>query len=164
MHILIYINHKGSYIWRQNKHCLQEKQTKFKMEKKAAKGTVIWSVWQFTTRYVRLVPYSHVYLSFDGIQGGRRATEAGMRWQVGRAGVSNKWLTSSTVLEPEILSRLYVSSSYYSTQNTHFYAAKPSCMVTLNKCGAKKKINSKLNYNQLKYYTYYEYLWYCQII
>lgn len=118
MHILIYINHKGSYIWRQNKHRLQEKQTIFKMENNAAKGTVIWSVWQFTTRYARLVPYSHVYLSFDGIQGGRRVTEAGMRWQVGRAGVSNKWLTSSTVLEPEILSRLYVSSSYYSTQNT----------------------------------------------
>lgn len=97
------------------------------METKAAKGTVIWSVWQFTTNYAKLVAYSHVYLSFDAIPGGRSATEAGIRWQVGRAGVSNKWLTSSTVLEPEILSWLYVSSSYYSTQNALLYREAIMC-------------------------------------
>lgn len=87
------------------------------METKAAKGTIIWSFWQFTTNYVRIIAYRHVYLSFDGIRDGRRETEAEIRWQVSRAGVSNKWLTSSTVLELEILSWLYVSYSYYSTQN-----------------------------------------------
>lgn len=96
-----------------------------KMLNRASQWPVMWSVWQFSTRYYRFVSSQSYIRSLDGIQHDRRATEAGIRWQVGRAECQiNGWplpLRWSQKYCPDC-----TSAPVTIQRKTHFYLVKPS--------------------------------------